>query len=101
MTKPERLDDFAVAGSSAAEVEILKHLDGDLVIEPRPSTAGEQRAEISGRAKADSLLRDPEAGCLHAVAGAGFEPATFGSRPQIPTTFRRSSGPSTATPHAP
>jgi len=40
MTKLERLDDSAVAGSSAAMVEILKHLDGDLVIEPRPSTAG-------------------------------------------------------------
>jgi hypothetical protein len=58
-------------GSSAAKVEILKHL-------PRPSTAGEQRAEISGRAKADSLLRDQEAVCLQVVAGAGFEPATFG-----------------------
>jgi hypothetical protein len=77
MTKLGRLDDF-VAGSSAAKVEIPKHLDGDLVIEPRPSTAGEQRAEISGRAKADSLLRDQEAVCLQVVAGAGFEPATFG-----------------------
>jgi hypothetical protein len=36
-----------------AKVEILKHLDGDLVIVPRPSTTGERRAEICGRAKAD------------------------------------------------
>jgi len=70
MTKLERLDDFAVAGSSAATVEILKHLDGDLVIEPRPSTAGEQRAEISGRAKSDSLLSAQEAVHLQLVAGA-------------------------------
>ena len=58
--------------------EILKHLDGDLVIVPRPSSPGERRAEISGLAKADSLLRDQEAVCLQVVAGAGFEPATFG-----------------------
>ena len=38
----------------------------------------ERRAEISGRTKADSLLRDQEAVCLQVVAGAGFEPATFG-----------------------
>jgi hypothetical protein len=37
---------------------------------PRPSTTGERRAEISGRAKADSLLRDQEAVCLQVVAGA-------------------------------
>jgi len=34
-----------------AKVEILKHLDGDLVIVPRPSPTGEQRAEISGAQK--------------------------------------------------
>jgi len=47
-----------------------KHLDGDLVIVPLPSNAGEHRAEISGRAKSDSLLRDQEAVCLQVVAGA-------------------------------
>ena len=55
-----------------AKVEILKHLDGDLVIVPRPSSPGERRAEISGRAKADSLLRDQEAVFLQVVAGAGY-----------------------------
>jgi hypothetical protein len=39
-----------------AKVEILKHLDGDLVIVPRPSITGERRAEISGRAKSDRPL---------------------------------------------
>ncbi|HEY7252716.1 MAG TPA: hypothetical protein VIG37_19615 [Methylomirabilota bacterium] len=78
MTKLERLDALLRRDPRRAKVEILKHLDGDLVIVPRPSSTDERRAEISGRAKADSLLRDPEAVCLQVVAGAGFEPATFG-----------------------
>jgi len=40
------------------------------MILPRPSLAGEWRAEISGRAKSDSLLKDQEAVCLQGVAGA-------------------------------
>jgi hypothetical protein len=51
---------LAAASSPAPKVEILKHLDGDLVIVPRPWSPGERRAEISGRAKADRLLRDQE-----------------------------------------
>ena len=51
-------------------VEILKHLAGDWVIEPRLSTAGEQRAEISGREKSDNLLSAQEAVHLQVVAGA-------------------------------
>ena len=82
MTKLERLDALLRRDPQRAKVEILKHLDGDLVIVPRPSTTGERRAEISGRAKADSLLRDQEAVCLQVVAGAGFaecymQPDTF------------------------
>jgi hypothetical protein len=78
MIKLERLDALLRRDPQRAKVEILKHLDGDLVILPRPSTTGERRAEISGRAKSDSLLRDQEAVCPQVVAGAGFEPATFG-----------------------
>jgi DNA invertase Pin-like site-specific DNA recombinase len=78
MTKLERLDALLQRDPQRAKVEILKHLDGDLVIVPRPSVTGERRAEIRGRAKSDSLLRDQEAVCLQVVAGAGFEPATFG-----------------------
>jgi SAD/SRA domain len=74
----EHLDALLRRDPRRAKVEILKHLDGDLVIQPRPSSPGERRAEISGRAKGDSLLRDQEAVCLQVVAGAGFEPATFG-----------------------
>ncbi len=69
-TKLERLDALLRKDPQRAKVEILKHLDGDLVIVPRPSTTGERRAEISGRAKSDSLLRDQEAVCLQVVAGA-------------------------------
>jgi hypothetical protein len=36
-------------------------------VHPASSTTGERRAEISGRAKADSLLRDQEAVCLQVV----------------------------------
>jgi hypothetical protein len=70
MTKLERLDALLRRDPRRAKVEILKHLDGDLVIVPRPSSPGERRAEISGRAKADSLLRDQEAVCLQVVEGA-------------------------------
>jgi hypothetical protein len=77
-TKLERLDALLRQDPQRAKVEILKHLDGHLVIAPRPSTTGERRAEVSGRAKTDSLLRDHKAVCLQVVAGAGFEPATFG-----------------------
>jgi hypothetical protein len=46
MAKLERLDDFAVAGSSAAKVEILTHLDGDLVSRG-PRSAAAQKATAS------------------------------------------------------
>ena len=36
----------------------------------RPSLTGKQRAEISGRAKSASPLREQEAVCLPVVAGA-------------------------------
>jgi hypothetical protein len=78
MTKLQGLDALLRRDPQRAKVEILKHLGGDLAIVPRPSRPGERRAEISGRARADSLLRDQEAVCRQVVAGAGFEPATFG-----------------------
>jgi len=61
-----------------ARIELVKHLDGDLLITSRPSLARERRAEITGRVKSDSLLSDQEAVCLQVVAGVGFEPTTFG-----------------------
>jgi len=70
MTELERLDELLRRDPQRAKVEIQRHLDGDLVIVPRPSITGERRAEISGRAKSDSLLRDQEAVYLQVVAGA-------------------------------
>jgi hypothetical protein len=70
MTKLERLDDLLRRDSQRAKVEILKHLDGDVAIVPRPSLRGQRRAEISGRARSDSLLGPQEAVCLQVVAGA-------------------------------
>jgi len=53
MTKLEGLDALLRRDPQRAKVEILKHLDGDLVIVPRPSTTRQRRAEISSRAKSD------------------------------------------------
>jgi len=96
-----RLDELIREQPIRARIEILKHLDGDLVIAPRPSLARERRAEITGRVKSDSLLSDQEAVCLRRVAGAGFEPATFDppkaafERPamQLPMPAREGAGP--------
>jgi len=68
MSKLERLDDLLRRDPQRAKVD--KHLDGDLVIVSRPSLTGERRAEISGRARSDSLLASQEAICLQVVAGA-------------------------------
>ncbi len=70
MTKLERLNALLRRDPQRAEVEILKHFDGDLVIVPRPSVTSERRAEIRARAESDSLLIDQEAVRLQVVAGA-------------------------------
>ena len=70
ITKLEQLDALPRRYPQRAKVEFLKHLDGDLVIVPRPSPTDERRAEISGRPRSDSLLEDQEAVCLQLVAGA-------------------------------
>jgi len=62
-----------------AKHELMKHLDGDLIISPLPTAEdGGLRAEITGQAKASSLLASQEAAFVRLVAGAGFEPAAFG-----------------------
>jgi len=52
MTKLEGLDALLRRDPQRANVEMLKHLDGDLVIVPRPSNTGQRRAKISGLRKA-------------------------------------------------
>jgi hypothetical protein len=81
MDKLERLDMLLHQDPQRAKVEILKHLDGDLVIMPRPSMAGMRLAEISGRAKSDSLLRDQEAVRLQVVAGLDLNQRPLGYEP--------------------
>ena len=61
---------------TGARREITKHVE-DLRVAPAPE-AGERVVRITGRAKVDGLLGAEEAVRLQLVAGAGFEPATFG-----------------------
>ncbi len=87
----EHLDRLLREDAPRARLEILKHLDGDLTIRPLPAeglrkeidAAGKRSAphpfEIRCLIKRDSLLAmSQEAACGTLVAGAGFEPATFG-----------------------
>jgi len=76
--KLERLDELLRQKPAQAKAEIAKHLDGELTVRPLPWTGPERRVEIHGRAKQNSLLEGQEAVCAEVVAGAGFEPATFG-----------------------
>ncbi len=77
MAKLERIEELARQDPVRARAEIIKHLEGDLLVWPKPSDPGQRRAEVVGRVKADSLLRDQEAVCLQLVAGARFEAVTF------------------------
>ena len=72
MARLERLEEMLRQDPVRARTEIAKHLDGDLVVWPKPSEPEERRAEVVGRAKGDSLLRDQEAVCLQLVAGARY-----------------------------
>jgi hypothetical protein len=78
----EHLDCLLRDDAQRARLEILKHLDGDLTIRPLPGEAKRGALhpfEIRGRMKHDSLLAvHQEAAHGTLVAGAGFEPATFG-----------------------
>ena len=77
VAKLKRLDDLMGRDPRRAKIEILKHLDGDLEIAPLLSSPGEQRAEITGRAKSDSLLSDQEAIRLQVLRGpATLNPAS-------------------------
>lgn len=81
--KLNHLGELVRSDVARARAEIVKHLDGDLIISPRPSVAGVRRAEVSGRVKANSLLAEQEAVCLQVVAGG-----RFGLSANTPLTFR-------------
>jgi hypothetical protein len=61
---------------AGARREIQKHIE-DLRVAPTPAV-GERVVRVTGHAKLDGLLGAEEAVRLQLVAGAGFEPATFG-----------------------
>jgi site-specific DNA recombinase len=75
-TQIQRLSELLARDPAGARREIQKHIE-DLRIVPAPE-AGERVVHITGRAKVDGLLGSEEAVRLQLVAGAGFEPATFG-----------------------
>jgi site-specific DNA recombinase len=72
----EGLTDLLATDPAGARRELRKHLD-DLCLTPAPEI-GERVIRVTGRGKIDGLLGDQEAVRLQLVAGAGFEPATFG-----------------------
>ena len=60
--KLERLEELLRAEPARAKIEIAKHLDGELVIEPLPDDeTGHRRAQVSGRVKSNGLLANQEA----------------------------------------
>jgi hypothetical protein len=72
----QALTDLLAVDPVGARRELRKHLD-DLCLTPAPEV-GERVIRVTGRGKIDGLLGDQEAVRLQLVAGAGFEPATFG-----------------------
>jgi site-specific DNA recombinase len=75
-TQVGRLVDLLARDPVGARREIQKHIE-DLRIEQAPET-GERVVRVTGRPNVDGLLGGEEAVRLQLVAGAGFEPATFG-----------------------
>jgi len=72
----QTLHELLATDPAGARREMQKHLE-DLRVAPAPE-AGERVVRVTGRAKIDGLLGGEEAVRLQLVAGAGFEPATFG-----------------------
>jgi site-specific DNA recombinase len=72
----EALKELLAQDPAGARREIQKHVE-DLRVGPAPEV-GPRVVRITGRGKIDGLLGGEEAVRLQLVAGAGFEPATFG-----------------------
>ena len=49
LAKLAHLETLLATDVVRARAEILKHLDGELVLMPKPSVAGERRVEVTGR----------------------------------------------------
>jgi DNA invertase Pin-like site-specific DNA recombinase len=67
----EHLEALLASDPQRARLEIAKHLDGDLTVEPRPSEAGERRVIIAGRVKHDTLLAGGQEGEVFTEVGCG------------------------------
>jgi hypothetical protein len=72
----QSLNELLATDPAGARREIQKHVE-DLRMAPAPEL-GDRVVRVTGRAKIDGLLGGEEAVRLQLVAGAGFEPATFG-----------------------
>jgi hypothetical protein len=72
----QSLSELLARDPVGARQQIQKHVE-DLRVAPAPDV-GDRVVRITGQAKVDGLLGGEEAVRLQLVAGAGFEPATFG-----------------------
>jgi DNA invertase Pin-like site-specific DNA recombinase len=67
----EHLEALLASDPRRARLEIAKHLDGDLTVEPRPAEVGERRVIIAGRVKPDALLAGGQEGAVFTEVGCG------------------------------
>jgi hypothetical protein len=74
--KIQSLSELLTRDPVGARQQIQKHVE-ELRVAPAPDV-GDRVVRITGRATLDGLLATEEAVRLQLVAGAGFEPATFG-----------------------
>jgi site-specific DNA recombinase len=72
----QTLSELLTRDPVGARQQIQKHLE-DLRVAPAPDV-GDRVVRITGQTQLDGLLGGEEAVRLQLVAGAGFEPATFG-----------------------
>jgi hypothetical protein len=72
----QSLSELLTRDPVGARQQIQKHVE-ELRVSPAPDV-GDRVVRITGRARVDGLLGGEEAVLLQLVAGAGFEPATFG-----------------------
>ena len=72
----QSLSELLARDPVGARQQIQKHVE-ELRVSPAPDV-GDRVVRITGQAKVDGLLGGEEAVRLQLVAGAGFEPATFG-----------------------
>lgn len=67
----EHLEALLAGDPYRARLEIAKHLEGDLTVEPRTGEDGERRAVIEGRLKHDALLAGSQEGAVFTEVGCG------------------------------